>query len=408
MTKSGLTYHARGKGPHTVVFVHGFLDAGKVWDEAIAASRTNNVEWVQLDLAGMGERFGDAGPFSLERFAADVGDVVDALDKPVVLVGQSMGAQVAELVAARKPSRTAGLVLVTPVPLGGLQLPTEATASFSSLGADAKAQLAARTQLTAGLGDAALQRLTDLGLRVRSDVVPELVNTWNTGHPHGAQASGYGGPVLIVNGARDGFITDELIAATVAPRYGNVARGAVADAGHWPHFEQAQAFSALLDEFLARLTWPATAAGSVGSPASNTSESVRQQGWTQAFAEKSSTAFAETFDPEVVLEASVLAEPIQGLVHVKAVMAAASKVYESLTFTHEARNGPRNYLEWKAAAFGGQHLYGVTVLTKDDAGKIVHVAIHHRPLLAALRFSDELRERLAGQVDARHFHQPNP
>jgi len=91
-------------------------------------------------------------------------------------------------------------------------------------------------------------------------------------------------------------------------------------------------------------------------------------------------------------------------VNVKAVMAAASNIYESLVFTHEAVNGPRSYLEWKAVAFGGQELLGVTVLEKNEAGQIVRVAIHHRPLKAALRFSQELRERLGGAIDDSHFH----
>jgi hypothetical protein len=36
--------------------------------------------------------------------------------------------------------------------------------------------------------------------------------------------------------------------------------------------------------------------------------------------------------------------------------------------------------------------------TGNQDGKIVHAAIHHRPLGPALRFSAELRERLAGAV----------
>jgi hypothetical protein len=45
----------------------------------------------------------------------------------------------------------------------------------------------------------------------------------------------------------------------------------------------------------------------------------------------------------------------------------------------------------------------VTILTKDDGGRVVHAAIHYRPLGAALRFSAELRKRLIGVVDPRYF-----
>jgi hypothetical protein len=67
--------------------------------------------------------------------------------------------------------------------------------------------------------------------------------------------------------------------------------------------------------------------------------------------------------------------------------------------------GERTYLEWQATAFGGMDLEGVTILTKDAAGRIVRAAIHHRPLGSALRFSAELRERLAGVVDADCFYE---
>jgi hypothetical protein len=50
-------------------------------------------------------------------------------------------------------------------------------------------------------------------------------------------------------------------------------------------------------------------------------------------------------------------------------------------------------------------LQGVTVLTRDAAGRIVRAAIHHRPLGSALRFSAELGERLAGVLDADLFYE---
>jgi hypothetical protein len=287
-------------------------------------------------------------------------------------------------------------VLLTPVPLGGVGMPAGAIEPFRSLGGQAEAQLAVRRQLTAGLAPNRLERLVALGLPVRPDVVAATADAWNAGHPSGQSPSQFTGPVLIVSGQADGFVTGELIASEVAPRFTQVLSETVADAGHWPHAEQPEAVTGLLDKFLGSIDWNASLA--------NTADSVRSQQWTQAFAKKSEDAFADAFDPQVTLDASTLAVPVQGLAQVKAVMAAASKIYESLVFTQEAVKGERSYLEWKAVAFGGQELRGVTVLEKNAAGKIVNVAIHHRPLRAALRFSTELGERLRGTIDASHFH----
>ena len=137
----------------------------------------------------------------------------------------------------------------------------------------------------------------------------------------------------------------------------------------------------------------------------NTAADVRAQGWTKAFASKSADAFGEAFADAVVLEASVLTRPIVGRAEVMRVMGTAGGIYESLVFTHEATAGQRSYLEWEASAFGGMALLGVTILTKDAGGQIVRAAIHHRPLGAALRFSAELRERLAGVIDAGYFYE---
>jgi pimeloyl-ACP methyl ester carboxylesterase len=374
-----------------VLFIHGFLDGATVWDPVIAALGERGVDGVRVDLAGMGERAHEPGPFTLDRLAADVGRVLDSLGKPVVLVGQSMGAQVAELVAGKFPARVAALVLLTPVPLAGTGLPDDATTPFRPLGGQPAAQRALRRQLSVSLDQGQLETLGAIGDRAAPAAVAAFADAWNRGHPDGTHPSRYTGPVLIVRGEGDPFVNAELIASAVVPRFDNPAVATIGSAGHWPHVEQPQAFAKILDEFLQTLDRPATS-------------NPRPQGWTQAFERKSADAFALAFAPDIVLEASVLARPIAGLEQVKTIMAAASTIYESLAFTHEAANGQRNYLEWKAEAFGGEKLFGITILTKNDDGKIVHAAIHHRPLNAALKFSAELGRRVHGKVDASHFH----
>lgn len=138
---------------------------------------------------------------------------------------------------------------------------------------------------------------------------------------------------------------------------------------------------------------------------SNTTTDIQMQSWTQAFADKSENSFADAFADNVILEASVLVRPIEGRDCVKSVMAAASKTYEALTFTRQVESAQQTYLEWDAFAFGGQPLSGVTILIKNPDGLIVHIAIHHRPLGAVLRFSIEMRERLKGKIKPDYFYE---
>jgi pimeloyl-ACP methyl ester carboxylesterase len=386
-----LRFRRSGAGEAALVFVHGFLDDQYVWDGVIAELGRADVETVQLDLAGMGERTDAAGPFTYDRFAAEAGAVADALDKPVVFVAQSMAGPVVELAAAVRPERTLGLVLVNPVPLAGTHLPEEAIEPFRSLGGDLPAQRSVRQYLGHALGPADLDRLVVIGGRIRPEVVRALADCWNNGYPDGEKPSRYPGPVLVIRGAEDPFVTDEFLGAGVLPRFSQVESATVQGAGHWAHIEQPAAVGGLLDAFVARVH-PAAEAG------------VRPQDWTTAFAEKSAGAFGQAFTEDVVLEASTMTRPLAGREQVSQVMGAASGIYESLAFTQESSQGQRTYLEWEVAAFGGTQMQGVTVLTRDEQGQIVRVAIHHRPLGPALRFSAEMRRRLAGRIGAAYFY----
>ena len=335
-------FRRNGAGGVALVFVHGFLDDQYVWDGVIAELGSEDVETVQLDLAGMGERTDARGPFTFDRFASEVGAVVDALDKPVVLVGQSMAASVLELVAAARPERTLGLVLVNPVPLAGTHLPDEVIEPFRSLGGDLQAQRSVRQQLGPGLGEADLDRLAVIGARIRPDVVRALADGWNNGHPDGEKPSRFAGPVLVIRGAEDPFVTDELLSAGVLPRFPQIESAAVQGAGHWAHIEQPAAVAGLLDAFVASV-----------HHSGDTARGVRPQQYTTAFAQKSADAFGEAFAEGVVLEASVLTQPVAGREQVKQVMGAASGIYESLAFTHESSQGQAH-----VSGVGGHRLRG--------------------------------------------------
>jgi hypothetical protein len=126
-------------------------------------------------------------------------------------------------------------------------------------------------------------------------------------------------------------------------------------------------------------------------------------GWRRSFADQSQSQFAEQFADEIVLEATTLARPVKGKHTVAAVLAAASSIYESLEFTAEAQSASTTYLQWRATAFGGIQIEGVTVLERDASGKIVAASVHHRPLGPVLRFAAEIRDELADVIPADYF-----
>jgi pimeloyl-ACP methyl ester carboxylesterase len=237
-------------GAPTVLLIHGFLDDASVWDDLVDCLG-GELGAVRYDLPGFGTRSGSVGEArgtTLESLAAEASDVVRRIDGPVIVVGQSLGTQVAELVAARHADRVRGLVLLTPVPLGGTQLPDEVVAPFGALGGDRVAQHRLRAELSPNLGEEQLDRLTDIGAPVAPDVVSHYVDVWNEGVGNAPATSAFGGPVLIIRGGADAFVTERLV-DTVSSRFVEADVKLIERGGHWVHFEYPGAVAAMILDF---------------------------------------------------------------------------------------------------------------------------------------------------------------
>ena len=92
-------YDIRSGGPPNVIFLHGWGCRRSHFDGIVDALGDPGT-FVSIDLPGHGDSTAGTGPWTMERFAEDVADVIDAEGLPeVVLVGHSMGAAVALEVA---------------------------------------------------------------------------------------------------------------------------------------------------------------------------------------------------------------------------------------------------------------------------------------------------------------------
>jgi esterase len=174
--------------------------------------------------------------------------IVEGIDGPVIVVGQSLGAQIAELVAAQHSDRVRGLVLLTPVPLGGTQLPDDAVAPFAALGGDRVTQRRLRAEISPQLSDEQLDRLTDIGAIATGDVTAHYVELWNNGVSDVASTSAFGGPVLVIGGGADGFVTEQDVDA-ISARFADPDVKFVANGGHWLHVEYPGSIATMILDF---------------------------------------------------------------------------------------------------------------------------------------------------------------
>lgn len=241
----------------SVVFIHGFLDEGSLWQPVMDRLAAVGITSVAPDLRGMGTRAAAPGPFTLERLAEDVVSAFENFGGPLVLVGHSMGAQIAELVAAALPAQVSAMMLLTPVPLGGLAMPDEIAAQMRSLGGDTEAQRQLRRQFAGRHAEGVIGELIEVGMKVRVESARALFEAWRAGDPSGDGKSSFEGPVLIAGGAEDAFITLALIESMVSPRFRKASTVLIPEAGHWPHVERPSVVAQLLTDFIAELAGPA-------------------------------------------------------------------------------------------------------------------------------------------------------
>ncbi len=101
-----------GQGRPPLVFVHGFACAHTDWDAQVTHLSPRH-QTIAVDLRGHGVSPGTAADCSIERYGADVAEVMRALSlPPAVLVGHSMGCRVVVEAALQAPAQTAAVILV--------------------------------------------------------------------------------------------------------------------------------------------------------------------------------------------------------------------------------------------------------------------------------------------------------
>ncbi|WP_372571663.1 alpha/beta fold hydrolase [Ruegeria jejuensis] len=241
-----------------LLFVHGFMDA----PESIAAvsQALDLSDWTMLavDLRALQQKAPGAGT-ALQGFAdATVAalqscGLTDGHD--FVVIGHSMGGQVAELVAARLGDALKGLVLICPAPLQGYPLTAEQQDMFRqrAMTRDPEAIKAGRGRLAPNASGDSMQTLVKTAMETEVDTALFQLDAWTTGDPAGREPSQVNLPVRLVC-SDDIFFTPDFLSEHVTPRFSNIQTTHIAEAGHWPHVERPAQVANVVKTFTKRLT----------------------------------------------------------------------------------------------------------------------------------------------------------
>lgn len=230
-----LLSHTRVGTGHPVLFVHGWLTGGELWDSTVEAlgGADAPLDCVLPDLRGSAGT-GGVPDETLESHVADLVALLDDLKLDTVsVVGHSMGGAVSTLLAVRHPNRVKRLVLLASVPPSGFPLPEDVFASFDAAGGD---EAALRSFFEPQVPEAHVGPLAALAARTNREAARATLRAW-TGTSFVEEARAIDKPCLVLAGANDPFLGPNVLEGAIVDVIPG-ARLGVVEAGHYPQVEK--------------------------------------------------------------------------------------------------------------------------------------------------------------------------
>ena len=257
-----------GNGAETVVWCHGVFGQGKNFTRVakdLVATDRDRWRCVLLDLPNHG-RSGWTSEISYPQMAASVARSIreHSPDRPVHLLGHSMGGKVVMRTALDFPELLASLVVVDMAPVvSPLNLRFDPlTRAMEALDLSSlRTRTQAEAQMSVGVPDPVIRQF--LLQNLRHDVHAPAGHQWHWQMNLDLLASQmdqvaqwpdtrgrhWDGPVLWISGGDSHYVHPEHQAA-MAALFPRVQRVRVKNAGHWVHADQPEVFVQVLHRFL--------------------------------------------------------------------------------------------------------------------------------------------------------------
>ena len=243
-----ISYRVIGDGERDLVLVHGWMVSGAVFDDLIEELDTSRWRLIVPDFRGSGGS-GGATCYELADYVSDLRAVVDDVGTTDFgLVGHSMGGQIAQLFAAAYPDDVDALILLSPVPLSGMELPEDAHGLFLSSGEDRDKQAMILDTACIDLKDVAKARLLDDAGRIPEACIQAAYKAWTSGDDVD-KLSAIEAKTLVV-ASDDPFLPPAFLKSAVVEPIADARLIKIDGAGHYIPVERNAETAEVIENFL--------------------------------------------------------------------------------------------------------------------------------------------------------------
>ena len=260
-----MNYELTGKGP-CLVLIHGFSDNLTMWYNQVPAFSPRH-QVLTYDVRGHGQSQSPDGPYSMDLFAEDLYQLLQALKiASACVLGYSMGGRIALEFALRHPEMTTGLVFANSgvAPADMKMTPEQMTqmaerrqmmmALIDSGNNEAISDAMAERSLSPGLREKkpeVFQRYKEVKLKNSPRAYKAIMEAMGQAMMNPPDLSRLACPALIIAGEQDGFMAVDV--AEAMKRTLKRPTVVVLPTGHAAAVEAPEAFNKAVLDFTARL-----------------------------------------------------------------------------------------------------------------------------------------------------------
>ncbi len=244
-----ISYREVGSGSTDIILLHGWMVSGTVLDNLIPKFKSSEYRLLIPDMRGTKPSDQPKAGYSVENYIKDVMAVAkDAGAKSFVLAGHSMGGLIAQKIAGKRPNKVDGLILMSPVPASGFDLP-QATYDFFRAAADSPALQRQIFRLSSvDMDKSDVDRLVSSSSAMPPKAIRQSLDAW-VDADFEDQLSNITAPTYILL-SDDPFMNQAFLQQKIASKVSDAEVDYFPGAGHYLFVEKPQTTADKLDGFI--------------------------------------------------------------------------------------------------------------------------------------------------------------